>query len=274
METRCPHCKRQLVISAAESQASTKATAKQGSHTHTHTTRRVDDMRPATSTTAVIDSRSRGQKKPARWRLGLIWLAVFVLSIIIAELGIMWWWADRHVELSPAVDKIAAEAQPSLAPTITPLAPVVQIAEPAKIRIAKIGLDASIIPVGVTKEGNMDVPKNLTQVGWYNKGPKPGEKGKAVLDGHYGAPNQVGVFRKLDGLKEGDIVEVDDKNGKIWKFAVKRTEAYRPTGAPLNEIFGDAQKPMLNLITCYGDWYASAYKYDKRLIIFTELIDQ
>lgn len=239
-------------------------------------TRVVDEVSPATTTNTVVDTRDKSipsPKKRSRSLATLMWLGAFALSIVLAELGVMWWWADRHVELAPAVGKMAVETKPSLAPKTAQLAPVVPVAEPAKLRIEKIGIDASIIPVGVTKEGNMDVPKNLKQVGWYSKGPRPGEKGKAVLDGHYGAPNEIGVFRKLDALKVGDIVEVEDKDGVTWKFAVKKTEAYRPTSAPLGEIFGDSNKPMLNLITCYGDWYASAYKYEKRLIVFTELVE-
>jgi len=49
----------------------------------------------------------------------------------------------------------------------------------------------------------MDVPKGLNNIGWFNLGPRPGENGNAVIDGHYGVwKNGKGaVFNNLHKLR-------------------------------------------------------------------------
>lgn len=60
------------------------------------------------------------------------------------------------------------------------------LASPVRLKIPKINIDAAIESVGLTPEGAMDVPKSHTNVAWFNLGPRPGEQGSAVINGHFG----------------------------------------------------------------------------------------
>jgi LPXTG-site transpeptidase (sortase) family protein len=148
--------------------------------------------------------------------------------------------------------------------------------KPVRLLIPSIGVDAAIQSVGLSWKGNgeMGIPTNFTDVAWYNEGPLPGMPGSAVIDGHLdGKKVQEAVFYNLDNLKPGDLVEVIDQNGKTLQFSVVDTKIY-DYNAPTNDIFySDALKARLNLITCAGDWIKSQKLYNKRIVVFTELIN-
>src|SRR5207249_4378956 len=73
---------------------------------------------------------------------------------------------------------------------------------------ARIGVDALIQPVGKDRDGAMASPSSLDAVGWFNRGPAPGQSGDAAIDGHYGLPQEAAVFRTLRLLRPGDEAQV------------------------------------------------------------------
>jgi LPXTG-site transpeptidase (sortase) family protein len=141
---------------------------------------------------------------------------------------------------------------------------------PIKLLIPKIGVSANIVTVGTTTSGNLDVPQNLVDVGWYKGGNRPGDFGNAVIDGH--EVDELGfgaVFKKLHLLESGDeVIVLTDKNEKLI-FNVLKKETYDYEDAPMKDIFGGSVSKNLNLITCAGDYIYKAKTKDKRLVIFT-----
>lgn len=147
--------------------------------------------------------------------------------------------------------------------------------KPSRLRIPAIGVDAKVQSVGLAWQGtgDMGIPTNFTDVGWYSGGVTPGAPGSAVIDGHLdGKDVREAVFYNLDKLKPGDLVEVEDRAGKVWQFRVVETKIY-DYNAPTADIFlGDTSKSRLNLITCAGSWDKTQKLYDKRVVVFTELV--
>lgn len=214
-----------------------------------------------------------------RW---LLWGSriALVMMFFIAEVMGMYWWAshntpqiDASVEdlniMVPAATLERADAAPSAAPsgyngTVT--------GGTYTLAIQKLGLRAPVVPVGKTASGNMDTTPSLYQVAWYKLGARPGEKGNVVLAAHYGAPDQEGVFRSIDQLNPGDQLTIVVKDNPNLTYQVVRKEYYPVDNAPLNAIFGPNNKAVLNLITCAGDWDAGSRSYNKRLVVYTELV--
>lgn len=146
----------------------------------------------------------------------------------------------------------------------------VVISEPKRLKIPVINVNAVIQEVGVNSLGEMDVPSNTIDVGWFSPGPKPGERGSAVIAGHVNGKNgEAGVFEKLSLLKEGDKVYVEDINGKSIVFIVKKSHTYQPGYA--DEVFSSNDFPHLNLITCDGIWDENKKSFSKRLVVFTDI---
>lgn len=144
---------------------------------------------------------------------------------------------------------------------------------PDYLIIPSIKIDTKITEVGVTKTGNMASPKGLVNVGWYKYGPLPGEHGSAVIAGHLdNALALSGVFKRLNELHVGDDVYVKDVSGKESHFKVQSLETYPYDKAPVKKIFNATDMSRLNLITCAGKWNQSLKTYDKRLVVYTELV--
>jgi Sortase domain len=147
-------------------------------------------------------------------------------------------------------------------------------ANPVRLLISAIGIDATVEEVGVTPAGDLAVPKQnpWQDVGWYESGPRPGERGSAVIDGHLDRPGGYpAVFWRLRDMRIGDEVVVMDAFGKTLRFHVRDIEFYSPQDAPIQEIFGNETGTYLNLITCAGDWIASQHQTTLRLVIYTSL---
>ncbi|MDP3970863.1 MAG: class F sortase [bacterium] len=142
---------------------------------------------------------------------------------------------------------------------------------PARLTIPVISVDAVVIPVGLTSDGAMDVPKDPAEVAWYSLGPRPGEKGSAVIAGHYDwINNESAVFDNLSKLSKGDKIFVEDENGETITFVVREIRTYGKDD-DASDVFGsDDDKAHLNLITCTGVWNKAEKTYSERLIVFTD----
>lgn len=154
-------------------------------------------------------------------------------------------------------------------------APVVERAlPPARLKISGIGVDTSIKPVGLTVDGDMAIDDSIDSVAWYQAGPRPGEKGSAVIAGHYGwKDGQASIFNELHTLKAGDSVTVYDEKQVETSFIVREIRGYDPE-ADATEVFrSNDGKVHLNLITCIGTWNNSLQTYSKRLVVFADMID-
>lgn len=142
---------------------------------------------------------------------------------------------------------------------------------PVRLKIPSINVNANIEYVGLTSEGRVGVPKGPLEVAWYKLGPRPGEPGSSIIDGHSGWKNDIpAVFDNLYKLKKGDKIYIEDEKGGTITFVVREIRSFNPNlGA--GDVFGSSDgKAHLNLITCTGVWNAIAKTHSKRLVVFTD----
>jgi LPXTG-site transpeptidase (sortase) family protein len=132
--------------------------------------------------------------------------------------------------------------------------------------------NATILPMGVTEDGSMQVPDSITDVGWYKLGARPGQTGTAVIAGHVDGKNgEDGVFAQLKSLKPGAAIGVEDAFGNIGAFIVKDSKTYDQS-VDTSKIFASQDGTHLNLITCEGAWDQTKQTYTKRLVVFADLM--
>lgn len=144
--------------------------------------------------------------------------------------------------------------------------------EPQTVSIPKINVISRIEKVGEDEKGRMAVPKEVMNVGWYEFGYKPGEKGSAVFAGHLDkVTGEPAVFYELNKLEEGDEIVVTDRNGRKLAFEVIRSRVYPFDKVPLEEIFNSTDRERLNLITCTGSWNKDNKNYTNRLVVYSQL---
>jgi len=146
-----------------------------------------------------------------------------------------------------------------------------QVELPKTLTIDSLKVKTNVEQVGLDKKGAMGTPKNEQQVGWYKFGPRPGDVGNAVIDGHTDTKTGPAVFYQLHELKKGDKIKIKDESGRNLVFRVKKLVEYGHLDAPLEKIFGASDQRNLNLITCIGTYDENEGTYDNRLVVFTEL---
>ena len=142
---------------------------------------------------------------------------------------------------------------------------------PIHLKIPTINVEAAITYVGVKPDGTMDVKSDPDSVYWYEFGPRPGEKGNAVIAGHYGWIGDKGsVFNNLNKLNKGDKILIIDENGIVITFIVSGSRDYTPE-ADASAVFKSSDgKSHLNLITCEGVWDNVKKTRSSRLVVFTD----
>lgn len=141
---------------------------------------------------------------------------------------------------------------------------------PVGLRIERLRVDSPVQPYGVnTRSGQMDVPRNVTEVAWYKHGPSPGQPGSAVLAAHVDLSDQgPGVFFNLNKLQPGDQVWVVYDDGTEASFTVSARQVYNKADLPVNAIFSRSGPAVLTLITCGGGFSESAQSYDSNVVVY------
>lgn len=175
----------------------------------------------------------------------------------------------RHILKDPSPNSSAS----NLAPTIAASHPKLEVeiaGLPIRLKIPKINIESAVYNVGLTPDGAMDVNKNPNNVAWYQHGPRPGEKGSAVIAGHYGwEDGKASVFTYLYKLQKGDRILVEDDKRRITSFVMSGSRKYDPK-ADASDVFQAKDGEHLNLVTCGGNWSETEQTYSDRLVVFTD----
>jgi hypothetical protein len=146
------------------------------------------------------------------------------------------------------------------------------VAKPARLVIDTPGVrvDAPVEYLGLTPSRAMETPRGWWNVGWYELGPVPGQRGNAVIAGHLDSTTGPAAFWNLRYLRIGDLVSVVSTDGKVVRFRVSRMVVYYVDQMPMQEIFGPSSGSHLNLYTCEGYFDRGAGQYDRRLVVYTD----
>lgn len=143
---------------------------------------------------------------------------------------------------------------------------------PARIEIPSIDVDTAIEPTGVLANGEMGVPEDVDQVGWFEPGYKTGSKGHSVLAGHVDSLTGPAVFYELKNVTIGEQVTIIDADGRKMVFEVTKKVSYETDEAPIEKIFGPTDERLINLITCTGVYNRSIGSHEERLVVTAELV--
>jgi hypothetical protein len=142
---------------------------------------------------------------------------------------------------------------------------------PVRLLVPRLGINANVQKVGISKRGTMGVPNNFTDVGWYKYGTIPGKVGNAVLDGHLdNALSLDGVFKHLSDLVVDDDIFVVNAAGNKARFKVAQSGVLASDSTSTDGIFGTSTKARLILITCEGVWQQSKKTYTERRVVYAD----
>ena len=166
-------------------------------------------------------------------------------------------------DYSPLVDHLSLDAVTDAR---------MQAPNPAVIRIPRLEVEASIIPLGLQEDGSIEVPEDPDQAGWWLGGPEPGETGPAVILGHVDSQEEgPAVFFYLQYLDPGDEIHIDRVDGSTITYVVEATERHDKDEFPTDAVYGPTEAPTLRLVTCGGDFDFGVRTYEDNVIVFASL---
>lgn len=184
---------------------------------------------------------------------------VFCCFLMLAVLGTLVPGAHAAVKPQPAKKPVV--------PTIS-----VPAGWPKVLTIPRFGVRAAVESLKFSTTTDVKAPYKWGDVAWYDRGPRPGERGRATIFGHLDSTCCPAVFWQLHSLRAGDVVQVAYKSGKALNFRVLWQGTYLNAKMPVKFMFGRTNEHGLTLITCAGIFHRDGTGYDHKLLVYARLI--
>jgi sortase (surface protein transpeptidase) len=146
-----------------------------------------------------------------------------------------------------------------------------QVANPARVIVPDIDVDAAVVPLNLNEDGTLEVPEEFDVGGWYEEGPEPGEVGAAVIAGHVDSYTGPAVFSRLDELEAGDEITVKAVNRSSIAFVIEHVEQHPKDRFPTAAVYGPTPEPTLRLITCGGTFDRAAGTYRDNVVVYARI---
>lgn len=147
---------------------------------------------------------------------------------------------------------------------------------PRYLTIRSLGIyNSRVEQSGIGAGGEMSVPYNTWNTGWYINSDLPGKiGGTAVIDGHSGDGHCI--FNNLPRIQVGAEIVIEMGDEKTKYTYVVTSLATKKIGEEANTYMETAlaRKPgvaQLTLITCTGDWWQQSRTYSHRLFVHAVL---
>jgi LPXTG-site transpeptidase (sortase) family protein len=205
--------------------------------------------------------------RPGR-RTAALLLAVGVVVVGGGAAGLL---LTRHPQVpqSAALQVLPAPTGPIEA---APPPGAAKVAEPVSLVIPAIGVSTSLVHLGLTSKGTLQVPPTTSVAGWYTGSPRPGSVGSAVIAGHIDSYQGPGVFYRLSGLQRGDRLYVRRADGTLAVFKVTQVQQYLKNAFPTTAVYGATPTPELRLITCGGTFDYRTKSYLSNTVVYASEI--
>jgi hypothetical protein len=145
---------------------------------------------------------------------------------------------------------------------------------PVSVHIPAIGVDSTLLHLGLNADGTVQVPSIRTSAGqaaWYKYSATPGQIGSSVIEGHVDSQKGPAVFFRLGALQRGDTIDVKLADGVTAVFRVTGVREYAKSRFPAKVIYGATDFAALRLITCGGTFDYATGHYLSSTVVFASL---
>lgn len=130
-------------------------------------------------------------------------------------------------------------------------------------------VDAEVVEVGLDDDRAVEIPEDVQEIGWYGKGPRPGEDGNAFMTSHIDSRTQGrGVLFDLRRSEPGDPVIVTHEDGTTSEWEVVARERIQKGSYPMDQVFRFDGSPGLVIDTCGGSFNEATGSYEQIDIIY------
>lgn len=189
--------------------------------------------------------------------------ATALVAAVLA--GLVTWTITR-----PADPLSSQEASDRLRPSVTtsathPLTPLITSPArsssalpdevPTSVALPTLGLTLPIRGVGIAVDGQMELPPNPSEVGWYRFGPAPtSATGAVVLAAHVDSRTYgPGPLARVRTLAPGSTIVVSTATRSV-SYTVTDVIVVQKKELDLSLLFDRDGPPRLHLVTCGGEY--------------------
>ena len=176
-------------------------------------------------------------------------------------------WASQTGHPAAPVGRVRPVAAPQGFKAAAPSPAPAPVALPVSLTIPAIGVQTSLIHLGLASDGTLQVPSSTTVAGWYTGSPRPGAVGSAVIAGHVDSYAGPAVFFRLKLLHAGDPVYVKRADGTLAVFRVTSVQQYSKDQFPTVSVYGPVPDAELRLITCGGTFDPATGHYLSNVVV-------
>jgi sortase (surface protein transpeptidase) len=221
---------------------------------------------------------NRGRHASPAWIVRRPWaVAALVTGIVLlfgAAAGLAW--ASQTGRPTAAVGKPPSVPVPRGSWAAAPQAAAPQsssapVALPVSLTIPAIGVSTSLVQLGLTTGGTLQVPSSTAVAGWYTGSPRPGQTGAAVIAGHVDSQAGPAVFFRLRLLQPGQLVYVRRADGSLAVFQVTSVQTYLKAQFPTAAVYAAQPDAQLRLITCGGTFDPATGHYLSNVVVSATL---
>ncbi|HXZ65502.1 MAG TPA: class F sortase [Streptosporangiaceae bacterium] len=201
------------------------------------------------------------------WAVAALVTGVVVLCAAAAGLA----WASQTGRPAAAVGRGPFVPVPRGHWAAVPQTSAAPVPVPVSLAIPAIGVNTSLVRLGLTTAGTLQVPASTAVAGWYTGSPRPGQVGAAVIAGHVDSRAGPGVFFRLRLLRPGQLVYVRRADGSLAVFQVTAVQTYLKTRFPTSAVYAPVPTAQLRLITCGGTFDPATGHYLSNVIVWATL---
>jgi hypothetical protein len=223
-----------------------------------------------------------GRSRTARRAATVIASVLAVVGVVTIALALH---AQRHAPQPsasaagrlyvPSSTSTTIPSAPRTAPTRpkpTATKPGLPASPPTAITIPSIGVQSSLIRLGLNADGSVQVPTSFHVAGWYEQSVTPGQVGPTIILGHVDSKAGPGIFFRLGALKPGDRVAVNRVDGRTATFEITAVRSYFKKQFPTLDVYSNTPTPTIRLITCGGTFDRSTGHYLSNIVAYGQLV--
>jgi len=140
---------------------------------------------------------------------------------------------------------------------------------PVELLIPAIEVHTSLVRLGITQQGTLQVPNSSSVAGWYTGSPRPGEIGSSIIAGHIDSHLGPGVFFRLRELRPGDRIYVRQADRRLAVFRVTGVHQYPKARFPTAAVYGPVPDAELHLISCGGTFDYATHSYLSNIVVYS-----
>jgi hypothetical protein len=150
--------------------------------------------------------------------------------------------------------------------------PILAAVVPMQVSIPSIGVNASVVRLGLNQDRTVEVPSSFSLAGWYQGSAVPGVPGKpTVILGHVSSTAGPAVFYALRTLQRGASVWVLGADHSWVRYVVDTVRQFPKSHFPTKLVYAPHRGTTIRLVTCGGAFDSSTGHFVDNIVAFGHL---